>query len=299
LTPDFSDPAYNYFTYYNDTLGNEQKMDKFATSPYGGTPTSKSQRLGINVNNLFQAKVDDGEEERKVDLFTLNFGTSHDFNRDSLRWSDLSTNFRATPLKGVNMNMNASHSFYEIVNGRAVDNFLLTEGRLPQLLRFTSSLSFSLNSNMFIKKEENEKEKTGEEMTDEELYEEGVMNTSMIQQEKERDRYAAKNLEMNWNTSYGLEYRYNRSNDSKSIDLRATAGLTLTKNWRVNWTGRFDLAGFDITYQSFSIHRDLHCWEMLFSWQPIYGYYQFQINVKTSELKDLKLEKKPTGRTYY
>jgi hypothetical protein len=299
LTPDFSDPAYGYFTYYEDSLDNEQKMDKFATSPYGGTPTSKSQRMGINVNNLFQAKVGNGEEERKIDLFTVNFSTGHDFNRDSLRWSDLSTNFRATPLKGVNMNMNAAHSFYEIINGRAVDNFLLTEGRLPQLLRFTSSLSFSLNSKMFMKKEEDEKEKREGEMTEEELYEEGLMNTSMLQQEKERDRFAAKNLDMDWNTSYGIEYRYNRSNDSKSIDLRANAGLALTKNWRVNWTGRFDLVGFDITYQSFSIHRDLHCWEMMFSWQPIYGYYQFQINVKTSELKDLKLEKKPTGRTYY
>jgi hypothetical protein len=125
------------------------------------------------------------------------------------------------------------------------------------------------------------------------------MNPSMIQQEKESDRYAAKNLDMNWTTSFGLEYRYNRSTEKKSLDLRSNARLALTKNWNVSWTGRFDLVDIDITYQSFSIYRNLHCWEMSFSWQPSYGYYQFQINVKASELKDLKLDKKPTRRTYY
>jgi lipopolysaccharide export system protein LptA len=299
FTPDFSDPSYGYVTSYIDTLGNKQKVDKFATSPYGGTPTSKSQRMGISVNNLFQAKVGNDEEERKIDLFTVNFNTSHDFNRDSLKWSDLATSFRATPVSGVNMTMNTSHSFYEIKNNRPVNNFLLTSGKLPLLLSFNAGLSFALNSKMFVKEEDQEKKKIEGESTEEEFSDTGMMNPSMIQQEKESDRYAAKNLDMNWNASFNLNYRYSRTGKSKSFDLGPNAGIQLTRNWKVSWTGRFDLVDFDITYQSFSIYRNLHCWEMSFSWQPSYGYYQFQINVKASELKDLKLDKKPTRRSYY
>jgi hypothetical protein len=81
--------------------------------------------------------------------------------------------------------------------------------------------------------------------------------------------------------------------------MGATASVSLTKNWRINWTARFDLVKKDITYQSFSIYRDLHCWEMSFNWQPSFGYYSFQINVKESILKDIKVTKHPSGKAYY
>ncbi|MBK6839347.1 MAG: hypothetical protein IPG90_14655 [Bacteroidetes bacterium] len=51
--------------------------------------------------------------------------------------------------------------------------------------------------------------------------------------------------------------------------------------------GRFTNAGVNI-------YRDLHCWEMRLNWTP-FGYlegYNFQINVKSSILPDLKLLKK-------
>jgi hypothetical protein len=54
-----------------------------------------------------------------------------------------------------------------------------------------------------------------------------------------------------------------------------------------------------IVYQSFSIYRDLHCWEMSFNWQPSNDYYSFQINVKEAVLRDIKMTKHPAGRAYY
>ena len=296
-TPDFSDPSYGYFSYYTDTLGRGQKMDKFATSPYGGTPTSRSQRMNISINNLFQAKVGEGDEERKIDLFTLTLNTAHDFNRDSLKWSNLSSSFRATPIKGVSITMGATHSLYQISNNRTVDNFLLTSGKLPQLLDFSAGSSFGLNSAMFMKEENEEEEE--EEYPEDNYYNDNMMGASNIREEKNRERYAAKNLNMDWNTSISINYRYNRLNKSKSFNLNPTASLKLTRNWKISWNAGLDLVDWEIIHQSFSIYRNLHCWEMSFNWQPIYGYFHFQINVKASELKDLKLEKKPTRRMYY
>jgi len=37
------------------------------------------------------------EEQKKVDLFTLNFGTGYNFAADSLRFSPLTSGFRASP----------------------------------------------------------------------------------------------------------------------------------------------------------------------------------------------------------
>ena len=84
-------------------------------------------------------------------------------------------------------------------------------------------------------------------------------------------------------------------NPQEDFDLSSNASITLTKNWRISWNGRFDLINKEIIYQSYSIYRDLHCWEMSFNWQPTINYYSFQINVKASALQDLKVTKHPIG----
>jgi hypothetical protein len=65
-------------------------------------------------------------------------------------------------------------------------------------------------------------------------------------------------------------------------------------NWRIQHNARFDLENQSLVSQSFSIYRDLHCWEMSISWTPG-GYGQgiyLRINVKSPTLKDLKIEER-------
>ena len=128
--------------------------------------------------------------------------------------------------------------------------------------------------------------------------EEGLGKLEFIQREKISDEFAAKKIEIPWRINFNINYSLNRSianNPIERLNLGTTASITLTKNWRINWTARIDLIEKDIVYQSFSIYRDLHCWEMSFNWQPSIDYYSFQINVKTSELRDLKVTKHPAG----
>ena len=51
----------------------------------------------------------------------------------------------------------------------------------------------------------------------------------------------------------------------------------------------FDIENRKLTTTSINIHRDLHCWEMRFTWIPVgrMQSYTFQINVKGSTLRDL------------
>ena len=59
------------------------------------------------------------------------------------------------------------------------------------------------------------------------------------------------------------------------------------------FSGGYDLGTRKLTPASISISRDLHCWQMSFSWIP-FGYHRswsFNIGVKAASLADLKYDK--------
>jgi hypothetical protein len=100
-----------------------------------------------------------------------------------------------------------------------------------------------------------------------------------------------------WNTNVSLSYSYNAANPTnivKSFWMNTNTTLQPTPNWRIQHNARFDMINQSLVSQSFSIYRDLHCWEMSISWTPG-GYGQgiyLRINVKSPTLKDLKLEER-------
>jgi hypothetical protein len=99
------------------------------------------------------------------------------------------------------------------------------------------------------------------------------------------------NLTLNYNLVYskpGL--------DEATVNqtINAFGDLSLTPNWKLTFNTGYDFTIKDLSYTSVGIYRDLHCWEMRLNWVP-FGFqqnYNFQINVKSSILQDLKLTKK-------
>ncbi len=294
-TPDFSSPFYGYYDTVSDTLGREIKYDRFGNTPFGGTGRNKSRAMSVRLGNVFQGKLINNEgEEKKLDLFTVNFSTNYNFERDSLKWSNISTNLR-TRLFGKNINFNFLHSFYKPKQtGSGSINEFQT---LPRLLSLTTSFGFSLDNKTFAKKDTPEQKDTETETEEEISDNEGILENAYIENQSRDEMKDTKNIAIPWRTSFNLNYRLNRFNVNdpvEQIDLSASAQIQLTKNWKISWNAHFDLVAKEITTQSFNIYRDLHCWEMSFSWQPIYDYYSFQINVKASALQDIKVTKHPT-----
>ena len=69
--------------------------------------------------------------------------------------------------------------------------------------------------------------------------------------------------------------------------------LTFSKKMAATISGGYDLSQRKLTTSSISITRDLHCWQMSFSWIP-FGHYKswsFHIGVKAASLQDLKYDK--------
>jgi hypothetical protein len=296
FSPDFSDPSYGYVTHVEDESDSVvAKIDRFsgAGNPFSSTPRGKSQRMQMSLGNLFQAKFVDGEKETKMDLFRLNFSTSYDFLAEEFKWAPLSSNFRSTPLKGVNLTISTVHSFYKLQDDQPINKI-----RFPRLTSLNGNLGFSIDQNTLSRLWEEEKEKTenGDEVTGE------TENGDLVQDEysyKEEisDEFAAKRISIPWRLNLGFNYNQNELTNRKRFNVKAALNVTITKNWRINYTATYDAIKGDLAYQSISIYRDLHCWEMSFNWQPTVDYYSFRINVKASILQDLKLTKHPSGST--
>ena len=85
-----------------------------------------------------------------------------------------------------------------------------------------------------------------------------------------------------WNVS--LIYRLNRTFETgtQAQWLELQTGFNLSRNWRVDYSNRYDITNREIAYQEFSIYRDLHCWQARFvrRFQNNRWEYYFRVNIK-------------------
>ena len=301
--PDFSEPGYGYVTYLADSSGKTQKIDRFRTSAFGGTPSSRTRLMSINLRNNFEGKfVDEEGKESKVNLLTANFVTSYNFLADSVRFSRLNT-YLSTTIYGKRIDLRLQHSFYKPNKNGIGDSKDFAS--FPRLTNLSTSFNFSINDKTMAKlfggkEEEKQSKKDKNKKSSEE--EEDDLKTAQIQQEVIDYQEQTKNLQIPWSASFGLTYTLNYNNvknPQQRIGFSARVNFHLTKNWKIGWNAHADLVKGEITSQSFNIYRDLHCWEMSFGWQPEVDYYSFRINIKSSILKDIKVEKRPSGSSRY
>jgi hypothetical protein len=105
-----------------------------------------------------------------------------------------------------------------------------------------------------------------------------------------------------WDIRVSYNLGYNKPGLEKTITQTSSfsGNLKLTKKWKIGASSGFDFKTEKLSYTSFNIYRDLHCWEMSFNWVP-FGLRQsftFNINVKSSILKDLKLNRTKNWQDY-
>ena len=228
---------------------------RFYTLPGVSGEVGKSSVASIGLENRFQAKVQAGEESRKINnLLSLETSTSYDFlykeKKKDTPLSTISNSLRFYPLNAVNLDLGFSNNpkdlSFESLDLQVSFNYTGQRGLLPGML-------------------EPRLEKPVE------VPEEGV-NKVGAQPPTARP----------W--KLGVIYRYSKAydggKDSYWLDLET--GFNLTSNWRVEYGGRFDLSEHQTAYQEFSLYRDLHCWEARFVRRESQGLWQyyFRVNIK-------------------
>jgi hypothetical protein len=210
-------------------------------------------------------------------------------------------NARTTLFKMFSINGSATLNpyYFDTVNEvmTQLDKSLYSQtGKIGRITSASMALNFNLNGDKFKNKvidQQDNKEETTPEI-------DAIKNNP--------DAYV--DFEIPWNASFSYNINYSRNyhlikntslditqiRDSATIKqtIDISGDINLTKNWKIGVWMNYDITGRELSYTSINIYRNLHCWEMSFNWIPFgpQQSYNFQINVTSSVLQDLKLSRK-------
>ena len=298
--PDFGSAKLGYWKQYTDTTGYVHRYSIFQNSLYGGPADGRSGQLRLSIGNNLEIKVqnpfDTAAEVKKIVLLeNLNFSGSYDLAKDSLNFSNLSVTGRTTLFRSLVLNYSGSFCPYAIDSlGNMHNKFLWnTERHLfrTENSTWSAQLSFNLNNNTFKGKDAPKPQ--GEPMYA--LLQTPYNYSPTMMMGGYVDFSVPWNLSINYTFSHVSRYvAAEMGLKSETIQsINVSANVSFTKNWKVAMTTGYDIANKGMSYTTVDIYRDLHCWEMRFSWVP-FGYYRswsFQVNIKADALRDVKYEK--------
>ncbi|OGU56582.1 MAG: hypothetical protein A2X64_06370 [Ignavibacteria bacterium GWF2_33_9] len=316
FSPDFSDRNYGFYDEYFDP--NTQQYVRYSRfADEGGSHASSILSKSLNYNDMhsFEIKLpsaNDSIPEKKIELLRLNLGTSYNFAADSLRFAPVRLSFRSPALDFLNFTGNATFTLYDednvfdITTGektsatKFVDKFLVSEGKgLMRLtnVNFSFSTSFSSQglqgSSSFGKdvKRKNDSIAPGERFSERVNYEDEFYDYYGD------NTYGYMPLNVPWSLNLGVTFNYSQpyvNQISRSLNVNAGLQFSLTSTWKIQATTQYDAINNELITPYFTVSKDMHCWELLFTWSPSKynsGFY-LRFGIKASQLKDLKLEKR-------
>ena len=305
--PDFSREIFGWNPGYIirgiDTTGTVRTFDPLTNTMLGALSSYETRTMSMSLSNLFQAKLGQGEKTRKLDLFTLNASTGYNFAADSLNWSVISSSFRTQVTKKIALNLNATHDLYAYQNNRRVNEWNKTRNGIPipRLTTVSASTGFSLSGKRFGSPQQNETIPTSDissDTTDINIITPSYGETDINKLQESAPRLGSEL----WTANFNLRYSLSQTNPHKRTEtLFMTTNLTLnlTSKWKVVYQNSMNLIDKKIVSQSVSVTRDLHCWQLAFSWTPS-GYgkqYLLLINIKSPTLRDIKYEERGGRRS--
>jgi len=283
--PDYQESRWGY--YYlkpDDTTGNNY-YSPYSGGIYGVPGAGKSGTVSFSLNNNVEMKVasknDTVNKDTKIKLLeSLNFSTSYNLMADSMNWSPLNIGARTTLFKVLSIQMSANGDFYDVDKaGKRINEFYMDNhsGHLLRITNARASTGFSLNSkNLFSES----KTDVGKPASD--------VNTVY-------DYYGYDYFDIPWNLNVDYSLGYSNTGVKEDINqsLSFTGDFSLTPKWKIGFRSGYDFEVKDISYTSFNLSRDLHCWIATLSIIPFGARqsYNFSIGAKSSVLQDLKYNK--------
>lgn len=294
-SPDFTTDFWGYYGSVIDSTGRIIRYDKFNNEVFGGVGSTERQAISLSLNNVFELKTlkdltDTTSQAKKFTLLNLSAGLSYNFAADSLKLSDLSLYYRTQIGEFFDFSGNINYTFYENLNGRPINKFLLSEGKgFMRLTNFSISLGTDLTpEKLFGKKEIKKKE--GTEVEEEEEVFMKQSDYIALYDEQPAD------FTIPWTLGLSLNYNINKRNPTniyETFGMVMRSSLSISEKWKLTINGNYDFIEKEITAPQITINRDLHCWEMNFSWIPIGRYrgFNFEVRMKAPQLRDIKVTK--------
>jgi hypothetical protein len=201
---------------------------------------------------------------------------------DSFRLAPVSLSFNTNVAELLSLGGNASFSPYLFENGRMWNRYMANEGKgLARLTNFGVNFSTSIGSETFAKP-------ASPADTAAKIPLPGAAPGGY-------------RFTLPWRLTLNYSYSMEQSNPnfkSRSSNIYANLSFTLGDVWRIGMSGYYDFVNATLGAPNITVSRDLHCWEMNFSWTPtgVWTQYAFVLRIKAPQLQDIKLEKKGSSR---
>ncbi len=256
--------SYNWTPEFSDYFDEDDTDRFYSFSGFGSTP-SERQSVSLSLINKFQLKLGDGETvTKKDDFLSVTMTSSHDFTEDDEPWSNLVSRLDLKPFDNSSVRVNTTHDPYDWdLERQDITVSMNMTGRPP----LVSDLSW-----------------------EDRVIEGSHSPADQLRAELAERSTADLTTSRPWSASG--TFRYSRGEDPGEANywVDGQLALSLTENWRVNYSLHYDLSETEIASQEYAVYRDMHCWEARFvgryydeEWQ-----YYFRINVKA--LPDIQAE---------
>ncbi len=286
--PDFGSDSWNYYGEYSTNAGGTRgTYSKFENGLFGSPPSGRIGSLGFSLNNVLEAKVlsrkDTVTATKNIALLdAFNLAGSYNFAADSFKLSNITLSGRTRLLDKIDINFNANFDPYsrDSLGRRQRESEWSANGR-P--LRFnTGNLAIGTRFNSG---------RTAEGLERPRWQEWDVWDLD--------PGYADFNIPWSLSMNYNVSVRSlitagGEDSLSTTQSLTLNGDFNLTERWKVRINSGYDFQSRDFTLTTISIDRDLHCWQMGFTWIPFgtIRSYNFTLNVKSSVLQDLRINRK-------
>jgi hypothetical protein len=306
-TPDFSGPEYDYWQTIKGGKKDGEKFNRFEEAVFHPSPGKKSTAiLALSLNNRLAVKVRSRENAqkraKKVSILeNFDWSTSYDFLATQHALGDIQFKTRTglfDKLFEINFRATFDPYFYEGTESphrhgkkepTRSNKLAWHHGRgLGHMKSAQLGISAKLST-----------EKRNKALNNDQSGNEAASNV-----QENPTQYVKFRLPWHLNLNYEWNYSCPKPGDTpKEVN-------SLGFEWRINLTKKWQVAcrsAYDITKREFvgnvtdiSIHRDLHCWEMNFNWNPLgeKQTYKFFVGLKAPLLKDLNYSRNREYQKY-
>jgi hypothetical protein len=230
------------------------KVDRHpGISSYAGgsaRSSSKSRSLSVGLNHTYQAKLRRGESERNLELASVSHSFNYDFERDSLRFSNLRTRVSSNLLRHIRLNATMTHSLYKSPGSSEVDFWN------PHLMDFRANGTVTLRGSRFLFDDI----QSGIPRGAPELDQVGLSKQSPFSSGGQ-----------GWDVS--ATYNYSETGKwsgifNKTSSIRMSLHFNLTPTTKVTYSQYYDIVGKKTVNNQVSIVKIIHCWTGTFHWVP-------------------------------
>ena len=286
----------NYYRYTDSVRTTNSSLlkqiySRYENSIYGAAQGGKQMALGYNLTNLFEMKTFNKRDStfKKTKLLeNVNISGNYNFAADSFRFSDISMSTGTNLFKGLStLSIGTLFSPYGRManNLRSRDYALNVNGKFLNFLNATVSINTGISIGQirdFITGNAKEGNLTQQSTTPKKI-KKNAEEESLID--------LIKDFRINHIFSISVDRNFGgRDTTLYQNSLYTSGNIKLSKKWSMT-VGNigYDFVQKQLTYPDFSFSRDLHCWEMGMSWQPVRGTYAFYLRVKPGTLDFIKV----------